>query len=346
MRAGRETGGAGGDSRIQVADAIRVGERRSEGASLPQKIKDALDETRILVLGGQILVGFAYRGVFQPGFERLPTLLKATQATALGLMLIVLTLLLLPGAYHEISEQGEDTGRLRELVSRIAGLALLPFAAALGASLTTVTAVVLPGPGAAAVGGGALLAALTCWYGIEYWVRRDRPAEEQLTNASHERERAPTKLEDKIQQVLTEARVILPGAQALLGFQFITILSDSFSKLPASSQYVHVGSMLAVALTTIFLMTPAAYHRLVEDGEATERFQRFSSRMVLLSLGPLAVGLCGDFYVVLYKVSQSRPLAAGIAGLQLAAFLGVWFGLTYALRLRYRRPRLVRATAG
>jgi len=31
-----------------------------------------------------------------------------------------------------------------------------------------------------------------------------------------------TKLKDKIKLVLTEARVVLPGAQALLGFQLIT----------------------------------------------------------------------------------------------------------------------------
>ena len=43
-----------------------------------------------------------------------------------------------------------------------------------------------------------------------------------------------TELSTRIKQVLTEARVVLPGAQALLGFQFIAVLTDSFARLPKS----------------------------------------------------------------------------------------------------------------
>jgi hypothetical protein len=32
---------------------------------IAQKVKIALDETRMLVLGAQILIGFQFRGVFQ-----------------------------------------------------------------------------------------------------------------------------------------------------------------------------------------------------------------------------------------------------------------------------------------
>ena len=38
---------------------------------------------------------------------------------------------------------------------------------------------------------------------------------------------------------LTEARVILPGAQALLGFQLSVVLTQAFEKLPVSSQIAH-----------------------------------------------------------------------------------------------------------
>ena len=41
-------------------------------AKLKDKIKTALDEGRMLVLGAQILVGFQYRAVFEPVFEKLP----------------------------------------------------------------------------------------------------------------------------------------------------------------------------------------------------------------------------------------------------------------------------------
>ena len=137
--------------------------------------------------------------------------------------------------------------------------------------------------------------------------------------------------------MLTEARVILPGAQALLGFQFIAMLAESFAKLPQSSKLLHIGSLSAVALATILLMTPTAYHRIVENGEATEPFYRVASRLVIGSLVPLAVGLCGDFFVVLLKASESKPLAIGASLGMLALFLGGWFGLPFFQRQR-RQP--------
>src|SRR5712691_9693017 len=99
-------------------------------------------------------------------------------------------------------------------------------------------------------------------------------------------ESGQTKLEDKIEQVLTEARVVLPGAQALLGFQFATMLAQSFESLPSSSKYVHLASLALMALSVIFLMSPAAFHRVVERGEDTERLHRFSSWMLLAAMVP------------------------------------------------------------
>jgi hypothetical protein len=39
---------------------------------IAQKVKIALDETRMLVLGAQILLGFQFRGVFQDLYSELP----------------------------------------------------------------------------------------------------------------------------------------------------------------------------------------------------------------------------------------------------------------------------------
>lgn len=37
-----------------------------------QKLKIALDETRMLILGAQVLLGFQMRSAFQDAFETLP----------------------------------------------------------------------------------------------------------------------------------------------------------------------------------------------------------------------------------------------------------------------------------
>jgi hypothetical protein len=55
---------------------------------LGKKVKIALDETRILILGAQILVGFQFRGAFQTVFDQLPAWSRYLHATALLLMIV------------------------------------------------------------------------------------------------------------------------------------------------------------------------------------------------------------------------------------------------------------------
>ena len=127
---------------------------------------------------------------------------------------------------------------------------------------------------------------------------------------------------------------MLPGAQALMGFQFIAILTESFDKMPSASKYIHLASIGMSALAIVFLMTPAAYHRIVERGEETEHFHRFASKMLIASLVPLALGLCGDVYVVVEKVTESQLVSVVSALVILAIFWELWFGLTL-----YRRTQ-------
>jgi hypothetical protein len=47
-------------------------------------------------------------------------------------------------------------------------------------------------------------------------------------------------------QALTELRVILPGAQALFGFQVSAVLIESFDRLSSTSRTAHLASMVFV----------------------------------------------------------------------------------------------------
>ena len=85
-------------------------------------------------------------------------------------------------------------------------------------------------------------AALFSWFGIELMLAtKRRPGGEHGGSRDEEQ---PTQLKDKIREVLTEARVVLPGAQALLGFQFIAILMESFDRQPKwLHPYTHLASL-------------------------------------------------------------------------------------------------------
>ena len=120
---------------------------------------------------------------------------------------------------------------------------------------------------------------------------------------------------------------MLPGVQALLGFQFIVILTESFDKLSSVSKYVHLAALGLNALAIVLLITPAAYHRMVERGEETEHFHRFASKILVAALVPLALGMAGDVYVVVQKVTDSLLISVVSALVILAIFWELWFGL-------------------
>jgi Family of unknown function (DUF6328) len=310
-------------------------------AQLKDKIQNALDEGRMLVLGSQVLLGFQYRSAFEPGFARLPVSSQYLKLIALGLMLIALGLLLAPGAYHRIVEEGEDTQALHRFTTKMMGFALLPFAIALGFDLYVAAERMLGSTVAGTVGLGASLLALFFWYGLELKRRGERAPEireEQEMEKEEDSKRGGAKIKDKIKHVLTECRVVLPGAQALLGFQFVTTLMESFEKLPSSSKYVHLASLVLVAVSIVFLMTPAAYHRIVERGEETEHFHRFASRMLIAAMIPLALGVSGDLFVVVRKITESSASAIASMVVSLLFFYGLWFGFTVYRRNQKRSP--------
>src|SRR5919202_4176197 len=245
-------------------------------AKLKDKVQTMLDEARMLVLGAQVLLGFDLRAAFEPGFEKLPGHAQYAKLASLALMLVAISLLIAPSAFHQIVEGGEDTKRLHRFATRVMALALVPFAFGLGVDVFVATEKVFGHKPGAAAGAAALAFALFCWWGFELLRRPQREPEiereAEMSKRKDEKEGEGTKTKDKIKHVLTEARTVLPGSQALLGFQFICTMTEAFDKLPAALKYVHLASLGLVAVSIVLLMTPAAYHRIVEEGEETEHF--------------------------------------------------------------------------
>src|SRR5882762_2388116 len=213
---------------------------------LKDKIKTALDEGRMLILGAQVLIGCDYRSVFEPGFGKLSTAAQYLKLTSLVVMLLGAALLMSPGAYHRIVHNGEDTPDVHSFATSVMDWALLPFAIGLGLDIGVATGTLAGTAYAAGSGFVAAVLALFCWYGLG-WLQKKRDRE-RTKQVKEETENPPTKLEDKIERVLTEARRVLPGAQALLGFQFVSMLMEGFEKLPASSKYVHLTSLALMGL--------------------------------------------------------------------------------------------------
>lgn len=149
-----------------------------------------------------------------------------------------------------------------------------------------------------------------------------------------------TPLSEKICHVLTEARVVLPGSQALLGFQFTTVLLETFGTLAVAAKVAHFVSLALTAIAVVLLILPAAFHRLAENGEMTDRMHRFSSAMVLAGLVALAAGIGASVFVVAMKMEASLPACFIWSIGTFAVMVGMWMGLPWIARpASYTRRR-------
>ncbi|HSR65457.1 MAG TPA: DUF6328 family protein, partial [Xanthomonadaceae bacterium] len=64
--------------------------------------------------------------------------------------------------------------------------------------------------------------------------------------------------------------MVLPGMQALFGFQLIVVFSERFGvELTHGEQRVHLLAIGLVALAIALIMTPAAYHRQTDPEQVT-----------------------------------------------------------------------------
>ncbi len=150
----------------------------------------------------------------------------------------------------------------------------------------------------------------------------------------HAQEREKLPLSKAAQMLLEECRMVLPGLQALFGFQLIAVFNSSFDqKLSIPEQHLHFVALTLVAVAIALIMAPAAFHRQVGVTEITDTFIKVSTRLVLMSMLPLMLGISIDFYIV-GRVLIGGALAAWIAAGLFAVFGLLWFVLprSYALQ--------------
>src|SRR6186713_728150 len=114
-----------------------------------------------------------------------------------------------------------------------------------------------------------------------------------VSNSGPQPEREELSLNDAATHVLEECRTVVPGMQALFGFQLIAVFSAGFrEQLSSTERLIHLISIVLVTIAIALVMSPAALHRQTEPLSVSRRFISASSRLLMASLIPLAVGIC------------------------------------------------------
>lgn len=154
---------------------------------------------------------------------------------------------------------------------------------------------------------------------------------------SNEAARAKNAARKTTQIVLEEARVVIPGLQALFGFQMISVFNQRFDELPRVDQLLHLAAVALTVLSIALIMAPTAYHRIVEPESGSEFFVRFASRLVAAAMAPLMVSLSIDVYVVARVILADAAAAAAVAVVLFVVLASMWF--VYPLAKKALRKR-------
>jgi Family of unknown function (DUF6328) len=291
-----------------------------EQTEIQQKLKFALDETRMSIMGVQILVGFQLQAIVQESFATLPWSSKLCIGSALILMVLTVGLLVSPAAQHRLVEEGNASTRIVAVTSRLMEIAL--FAFAIGIALDVYVAVerTIGALWALGLGTAAFAAALLLWYAFAL-LYPARLRQEKVRSTKNQE----TPLSIKIDYMLTETRVVLPGAQALLGFQLIAVLTKPFEQLPPELKIIHAVGLGMLTLSVVLLLAPAAFHRLAFKGEDASPVHTVGSILVTAALAALAIGLGAAVTVAIGALTGRLEVGLAVGLAVLLVLVGLWY---------------------
>ena len=141
-------------------------------------------------------------------------------------------------------------------------------------------------------------------------------------------------LGDQVNTIEQEARMVLPGIQALFGFQLVVVFSQNFaSTLSDFEKAIHLTALLLVAVAAVLVAAPAAYHRQAKH-QISKHFVELSSGFLAWAMVPLAMGSCLDIYLVARVILNSVLIRPMITTLIFALYAWTWFIMP---RLRARQ---------
>lgn len=81
---------------------------------------------------------------------------------------------------------------------------------------------------------------------------------------------------DKVKTVLGEVRMLVLGAQILLGFQYQALFRSGFEKLPDFAKMLEAATLALMLVVIACLIAPSSFHRISENGEPTHRLHTYA----------------------------------------------------------------------
>lgn len=134
----------------------------------------------------------------------------------------------------------------------------------------------------------------------------------------------PKKSDEVMHDIIEEARVIIPGLQAVFGFQTAAVFSDRFTDLEIYAKVCHLIGLGLIVVSMAMLLTPAVYYR-AQRGNATSRMVTVSRKSIRGALIPMSLGFSLDMLTVMSLATGALIFSIGASIVTLAIFVGLWY---------------------
>jgi Family of unknown function (DUF6328) len=132
-------------------------------------------------------------------------------------------------------------------------------------------------------------------------------------------------ISEAVSHLLEECRMVLPGIQALFGFQLIAVFNQRFDQIPTFDQMLHLAATTLVAIAAALIMAPAAYHRMRHENAVSEHFVHVCTRFIIASMLLLACGIPADLFIIAAMILRVRMYAAVLAVVVFVTLVSLWF---------------------
>lgn len=146
------------------------------------------------------------------------------------------------------------------------------------------------------------------------------------------------RLNRELIELLNELRVVLPGVQVLFAFLLTIPFSRGFPRLDRLDRDVYFVALLAAVASSVLLIAPSAYHRVLFRHHDKEYVIEHATRMALLGTFALAISIACAVFVIgdfVFAGGFAAVVAAAVAALSVT----LWFVLPFRRRALLDRRR-------
>ena len=144
-------------------------------------------------------------------------------------------------------------------------------------------------------------------------------------------------LSGAVKEMLEEARTIMPGIQAFIGFQLVAVFNTAFwERLTEGERAAHLVGILLNVVAIALVMTPPLFHRQRESGYDSAGMVRLATKVLTASSYPLIAAVALDMYVIGRLIGGSVAMGVVAAAVSLVPAVAFWYVMPHNRGLRER----------